>query len=210
MVHTRKINNIYRSRNTVLELLDAQGYDTGAYRGFSVNEVDAMYKNTQLDMLLSHSTDGRKVYVKYYLPEKQKQLPKAALDDVVEDLYVLEQVLTKADTLMIVIDDEPNEATLTRLEYLFQKEGIFVVVHNMARLQYNILRHQLVPKLTILTDEETAAMMKEKHVSQLSQLPEISRFDPQALAMGVRPHQVCRFDRASPVAVETVYYRVCV
>lgn len=209
MLQTGKISNIHRARNTVLELLDAQGYNTQDYAGFSVNEVDAMYKNTQLDMLIPHP-DGRKVYVKYYLPEKQKQLPKAALDDIVEDLFALEQVLTKQDTLIIVIDDEPNEATQLRLEYLYQKEGIFVVVHSMARLQYNLLRHQLVPKLTVLTDDETDAMMTANNVTQLSQLPEISRFDPQALAMGVRPKQVCRFERTSPVAIQTVYYRVCV
>lgn len=209
MLQTRKISNIHRARNTVLELLDAQGYNTQDYTGFSVNEVDAMYKNTQLDMLIPHP-DGRKVYVKYYLPEKQKQLPKAALDDIVEDLFTLEQVLTKQDTLVIIIDEEPNEATQLRLEYLYQKEGIFVVVHSMARLQYNLLRHQLVPKLTVLTDEERDTMMTANNVTHLTQLPEISRFDPQALAMSVRPNQVCRFERASPTSIQTVYYRVCV
>ena len=210
MSHTRKIGSIYNSRKTILELLQSQLYKTDDYTSFSINEVDAMYKTNQLDMLLEHETNGQKVYVKYHLPIKQKQIQKNVLDDIVEDLFVLENVLTKRDTLIIIMDDEPNESSLTRITYLYEKEDIFVVIHNLKRLQFNILKHILVPKITIMTDEETETFMREKNVQTLSQLPEISRFDPQALAVCMRPKQVCRFERISPTALQYAYYRVCV
>ena len=210
MSHTRKLSSIFNSRKTILALLQSQSYKVDDYVTFSINEVDAMYKSKQLDMLLEHETDGRKVYVKYHLPDKQKQMQKNVMDDIVEDLFVLEGVLTKRDTLIVIMDDEPNESSLLRVTYLYEKEGIFVVIHNLKRLQFNILNHVLVPKITIMTDEETKVFMHEKNIQSLSQLPEISRFDPQALSVCVRPNQVCRFERISPTAMQSTYYRVCV
>ena len=62
-----RILSIYKSRGTILEILsDNLGYDTKEYEGFSINEIDAMYSNSQLDMLLKHSENGRKIYIKYY------------------------------------------------------------------------------------------------------------------------------------------------
>ena len=36
------INQIYKSRKTILELLDARGYSTDDHMDFSINEIDAM------------------------------------------------------------------------------------------------------------------------------------------------------------------------
>jgi DNA-directed RNA polymerase subunit H (RpoH/RPB5) len=44
----------------------------------------------------------------------------------------------------------------------------------------------------------------------LSEFPEISRFDPLALALFLRPGRVCRLVRNSPTALASEYYRVCV
>jgi DNA-directed RNA polymerase subunit H (RpoH/RPB5) len=210
MSHTKKINSIFVSRKTILELLDTAGYNVDDYQIFLINEVDAMYKTSQLDMLLHHRDEGKKVYIKYYLPDKQKQIQKNVLDDIVEDLFVIENVLNKSDTLIIIMDDEPNEATLSRITYMYEKEGIFVVIHNMKRLQFNILKHDLVPPISILNDEEASQFMKEQNIQRLNQLPEISRFDPQALAICLRPNQICKIERNSPTAAKYWYYRVCV
>lgn len=210
MSNTRKVNSIFVSRKTILELLEFSGYEVESYTNFLINDVDAMFKTSQLDMLVKHKIANKKVYVKYYLPEKQRQIQKNVLDDVIEDLFVIENVLTKDDTLIIIIDDEPNDATLSRITYLYEKEGIFIVIHNIKRLQFNILNHDLVPDVSILTDEETAQFCKEKNVKSLSQLPEISRFDPQALAICLRPNQICKLERKSPTAAKYDFYRVCV
>jgi len=44
----------------------------------------------------------------------------------------------------------------------------------------------------------------------VKQLPEVSRFDPHSLAMCLRPGEVCQYERKSPTAMKTDYYRVCV
>jgi DNA-directed RNA polymerase subunit H (RpoH/RPB5) len=205
---SNKILSVYNSRNTLVEILTEKGYKTDDYSTFSINEVDAMYKNTQLDMLLTHSTNSRKVYIKYYL--KAKQIKKPDLDDIIEDLYFIENVLTKEDCLIIVTEDEPNDTIIAKINYLYDHDGIFIVIHNIKRLQYNILKHTLVPKAKILSNAEVETLKQRFNLMSVKQLPEVSRFDPQSLAICLRPGEVCKYDRKSATALNTEYYRVCV
>jgi DNA polymerase III delta prime subunit len=46
------ISNIYNSRKIILELMEKQGYNVEDYANFSVNEVNTMKQNNQLDILL--------------------------------------------------------------------------------------------------------------------------------------------------------------
>ena len=210
-INSTRIINIYKSRNVLLEQMKLQGYIVDDYLRFSVNEIDAMLTNSQLDMLLTHE-DGRKAYIKYYFTLKQttKQIKKEVLDNIIEDLFVIDDILTKKDTLIVVIDDEPNDTIITRIRYLYEHDGIFIIIHNIHRLQSNILDHVLVPFMAILDETEEKEFIQKYQIKNKNQLPEISRFDPQALVVGVRPGQICRIQRPSTTAVMSNYYRVCV
>jgi DNA-directed RNA polymerase subunit H (RpoH/RPB5) len=203
-----RVLSIYKSRKTILELLETRDYGIGDYSAFSINEIDAMFTNDQLDMLITHNETEQKVYVKYYL--SAKQIRPANLDDIIEDLYVIDSVLTKNDTLIIITEDEPNDTIIAKVKYLYDHDGIFVVIHNIKRLQFNILQHKLVPPCNILDAKETEEMKKKYNVKDLMQLPEISRFDPQALAICLRPGQVCQFERNSISALKAQHYRICI
>jgi len=204
-----RILSIYKSRNNILEILsDNLGYKTEEYEAFSINEIDAMYANSQLDMLLTNEKTNRKIYVKYYLTAKQ--IRPQNLDDIIEDLFIIENILTKEDTLIIITEDEPNDTITTKMKYLYDHDSIFVVIHNIHRLQYNILNHQLVPECTILQEKEIKELKDKYNIANPMQLPEISRFDPQALAMCLRPGNICEFKRKSATAMFYNYYRVCI
>lgn len=204
---SNRILKIYKSRNTILRLLEEQKYDVSDYSEFSINEIDAMYTNDQLDMLLKNESNN-KTYIKYYL--NSKNIRKENLETLVEDLFQIESILTKSDTLIIIINEEPNDTITERIKYLYDHDGIFVVLHNIERLQFNILEHHLVPYINILTDEEVQSLQKRYNLKDTTQLPEISRFDPQALAICLRPGQVCHLIRKSNTALEYNYYRICV
>jgi DNA-directed RNA polymerase subunit H (RpoH/RPB5) len=159
-------------------------------------------------MLVKNKKNNQTAYVKYYLDAKQ--IRPANLEKIIEDLFEIENVLTKKDVLIIITEDEPNETIVTTLKYIYEHDGVFVVIHNINRLQYNILNHSLVPHCTILEENEVEELKKKFNIQKLSQLPEISRFDPQALAICLRPGQVCHFQRDSATAMLYEYYRVCV
>ena len=227
---SKTIARVYNARKNLLELMMAQGYDVEGYTNFGVNEVNAMYAHKQLDMLVetkSSSSDKskekpkKKAYIKFHL---EKMLSAGHINDLVEDLYVLgsggeigglgistnanDTVLTENDTLIIVTKHEVK----TMNQYLNQLflQGRFIILLSFDRLQFNILNHQYVPPHTILSKEELNEMMKKYNVGDKSQLPDISRYDPVALAIGMRPGDVCKIDRPSKSAIHSTYYRVCV
>jgi DNA-directed RNA polymerase subunit H (RpoH/RPB5) len=190
------------------------------YENFNVNEVEAMAKNNQLDMLFTRdpkSPVSHNIYVKYLLHKTSNRAP--AIDNLVEELYEIEGVLSKEDTLMIIINDEPNDSLITKLCHVYDSRGIFIVVHNIKRLQRNILKHSLVPRHTVVYDKilkegeimsDLEKLKQQYNLKSLNQLPEISRFDPVALLIQLRPGQVCKIERDSVTSVDSVYYRVCV
>ena len=204
---SNRILSIYKSRKTILELLDDQGYEVSEYNGFSINEIDAMYVNSQLDLLINHKNNEKKVYVKYYLSSKIRSKD---VDEIIEDLFSIENVLTKKHNLIIITHEEPNDSIVTRLKYLYDHDGIFIVLHNISRLQYNILEHVLNPKVDILDENQTIEIMQKYNLKTHRQFPEISRFDPLALALVLRPGQVCEMTRNSATALSSKYYRVCI
>jgi len=204
---SNRILSIYKSRNTMIEQLQNLGYDMTDYAEFSINEIDAMNTNNQLDMLVSRE-DGQKIYVKYLL--NIKQLRKDNLDQLIEDLYDIETVLEKKDTLIIITNEEPNDTITQRIKYVYDHSGIFIVLHYIKRLQFNLLKHTLVPSAKILKEEELESLKAQYNLKTLMDLPEISRFDPQALALCLRPNQVIKIERKSDTALEYNYYRICV
>jgi DNA-directed RNA polymerase subunit H (RpoH/RPB5) len=213
MTDINKNIKLFKSRNIILKLLSDIDYDISDYEVFSCNEIDAMNKTGQLDMLINHKDKeiGKKVYVKFYLPEKQKQISKTSLDNIIEDLFQLkEKIMEKQDTLIIIIDDEPNDSNIQRMNYLYDNDQIFISMFNIKRLQFNIKEHHLVPPMEILSDDAVTKLMVDKQLKTLSQLPEISRYDPQAMVLLLRPGQVCKIERTSKTALQTIYYRACV
>ena len=204
-----RVVSIFKSRKTLLEQLSNVGYKTEEYATFTVNEIDAMLASSQLDMLLENE-QGRKVYVKYPRSAASRYIQQKLLDELVEDLFFMEDVLTREDVLVILIEDEPNDSLLAKLRTMWDRDGIFIVVHNMQRLQFNVLNHALVPHMRVLNPGETEVVMQKYNIKDKKQIPEISRFDPQAMVLMLRPGQVAEIDRSSPTALSALYYRVCV
>ena len=64
--------------------------------------------------------------------------------------------------------------------------------------------------MTILDNKQIDDLQKKYNLQNLKKLPEINRFDPQALAMSMRPGQVGMLKRESVTALDYNYYRICI
>ena len=207
------ISSVYTSRKNVLDLMKRQNYNVGDYANFSINEVNSMLQNNQLDMLLekeeADETTHRKnkIYISYYLA---KLIKKQNIEEMIDDLFNLEQILTKDDTLFIIIKDDMNETLINELKHIWEKEGIFIVIQNIKRLQFNILDHVLVPPHRVMTNKEISDVMLKYSMRERNEFPEISRFDPVAQVIGLRPGNVCEITRSSKTSIKALYYRVCI
>jgi len=208
------ISSVYKSRKTLLDLMRKQGYNVTEYDNFSINEVNAMFQNKQLDMLLEKTEDSvnpnsskRKIYIRYYLA---KTLRPQNIQEMIDDLFNLEEVLTKEDTLMIIVKDEMNETLINLLKHIWEQDSILIVIQSLKRLQFNILEHTLVPNHRVLTQDEVLTVKNRYNIMDDTQFPDISRFDPVAQIIGIRPGQVCEIIRPSKTAIKGYYYRICV
>ena len=93
---TGEINNLFKARQTILQILKRRGFDVADYEGSSVSEVHSMFQNDQLDMIVK-AEDAHKVYVKFHL---KKNLRQNNIYDYMEDLFVGD-VLSQDDDLII-------------------------------------------------------------------------------------------------------------
>jgi DNA-directed RNA polymerase subunit H len=190
-----------------------QGYKTDDYENFSISEVSIMKQNNQMDMLLEKNynsqenvVETRKIYIRYYL----NKLGPNNIQEMIDDLFNLEEILTKNDTLFIIIKDNVNETLINKMKHIWDTDGIFIVIESIKNLQFNILEHVLVPPHRVLNETETKTIMQKYNLTSKEQLPEISRFDPVARIIGIKPNEVCHILRPSKTAIEADYYRVCV
>ena len=89
------ISKLYKSLKNLLNILkDVRGFDISDYEGFSVNELQAMYKNKQMDMLLTNSKTDKKTFIKYHLDTKIKS---TSIYEYIYDLFYIDYILTKKD-----------------------------------------------------------------------------------------------------------------
>jgi DNA-directed RNA polymerase subunit H (RpoH/RPB5) len=201
---------IYKSRKVLLEILEEQGFNINDYKDFNLHEVNSMIQAKQLDMILDNPTTQKKNYIKYHLG---KTLRPNNIQDYIEDLFHLEKILSNKDDIIIITKEEPNETILRYLVDIWENENIYVRILALKRLQFNILKHTLVPPHSILKDStEIETFIKNYNINPkyiTKSLPDISRFSPVALVIGIRPGEICKIERDSKTAINSLFYRIC-
>jgi DNA-directed RNA polymerase subunit H (RpoH/RPB5) len=209
------ITSIYNSRHNILEIMEYNGYNTDKFKKFDINEIYASSNNKNLDMILETNKDinpVRKIYIRYFI---ENILTPQIISSLVEELFETSDTLNKeTDTLFIIINYIHNtshntipESIKQCIKQIWHFKKILVVVEDMKRLQFNILKHILVPQHIILTSEEVEELNKEYSYEKLST---ISRFDPVSIARCLKPGQVFKILRPSETAIIAIHYRKCV
>ena len=192
------------------EIINAQSY----YCVWLYESDSEILLLNQLDMLLEQSEDDvdlkkkKKIYIRYYLAKTLRTQDN--IQEMIDDLFNLEEILTKDDILYIVIKEEVNETLENLLKHIWEQDGIYIVVQSLKRLQFNILKHTYVPPHKVLSKGDDREMRLKYNIMNDSQLPEISRFDPVAKAICIRPGEVCEIIRPSKTSIKSTYYRICV
>jgi DNA-directed RNA polymerase subunit H (RpoH/RPB5) len=201
------IFSVYNAYCVLLNILKSRGFDVAEYEGFSKTQVAGMLASNQMDLLLK--SKSKKVYVRYEL-ERAPDLLKLA-DQFFEPFDESPPVLGQEDDLIIVSKDGANESKVDMMNDLWENRKVYMSIFSLADLQFNKFKAALVPlKMVVLDEDETKAFKAKFFVSDNSQLPAISRYDPLASLLGMRPNQICKFERDSVAALTLDFYRVCI
>jgi DNA-directed RNA polymerase subunit H (RpoH/RPB5) len=214
------IAQLFKSRNILLEQLDQQGYEIKDFTGCSKQEINILSDKNQMDMLIDKKNAKEKIYVKYYYNDG-KQMTTKNLDAFVAELFSENEdeddedsnqpFLTKNDTLLIISSQELNDSLTRKLKELWEMNGYYVVIINLARLQYDCMNHTMQPNHRVVRDTNDIAEIKKKFsITDDRQFPTISRFGPAAVAIGLKPGELVAITRPSKTAITTMYYRICI
>ena len=200
-----KIHTLYKSRKILFDILGKRGYNVEDYNNNSINDINLLYNNNQLNVLLTNESNN-KIFIQYHLNTK---LSPKYIYEIIDELYNLEKILANNDELIILIKHSINATLLDCISRIFHTDNIYINIFNINDLLFNVLEHTFVPPLIILNNQEKKEIKKKYNITNDSQFPSISRFDPVAKLIGLRPGQVCEITRPSKTAIISKYYRLC-
>jgi DNA-directed RNA polymerase subunit H (RpoH/RPB5) len=214
------LNEIYSSRKTLLKYLKNLGYDTLKYENFTIAEISAMEQasneqssqasisqlNFEVKSKKNDKDEEKTCSVIYYV---NKAMKKAVLRDVIDEYYDYDDKDKKLCSL-IVVTTNVNDTNMNIVREMWEKYGLYCVLYDLASLQYNVIEHGFVPGHVKLTQEQKETVMKKYNISNDSQFPEISMFDPVAKAILMRPGDLCEITRYEKISFKNTFYRICV
>ena len=217
-----------RSRETLLNMLEASGYNTQPYRKFSPKEIEQMIGDNQLGgalrMDLQRKEETSSPYEKCVVLYRFQRM-KQKLVSLMTDLLPSEKEEDEAEKQKSTDIPKINPATTEVIVILY--EPIVEVFHTLALSQWkkNKLKirffeakkivndptqYAIVPKHEKISSDEVKKVMTELYLTSKSQFP-IIRFheDMQARWLGLVPGDIVKITRPSPSAGEYIVYRVC-
>jgi len=199
----------YESRKHVLNMLERRGYVVDTHKNYSLTEIKMMYKDDDLDLIVEKQDGTQKCYVKYYICKKCRcnDLKKIVLSLYDKELGENDELIVICKENIRITNKKDNFKVI--LNYFWDKHNYFVSLFQIEALMIDITKHDLVPEHIIISQDEIDSVLK-KHNITIDKLPCISRFDPVAKVIGLKPGNVCKILRKSLTAGESLYYRLCI
>ncbi len=205
------VDNVYRSRMTLLDILEARGYDVTKYRKFSPAEISvAVEAFPSLSFKVSKKDTPEKVCdVRYAKVTRQK------LDSFFDDIGDDDSENTEVIVMMLEPIIDAHHITALK-QYIKPKNNskdkrkLRVSFFSISMIVINPMKHMLVPKHEIVPQEEHADLMKSLYITSKAKLPEIKfHVDPITRCIGAVPGDIVKITRYSQSAGESIIYRVC-
>jgi len=206
------IDAVYRSRMTLLDILENRGYDVIKYRKFSPAEASAAVGAfTSLGFKVTKKGDETKVCdVRYANVGRQK------LESFFNDIPDEDSENTEVIVMMEGQVADAHHATALK-QYMKPKESnekerrkLRVSFFSVYMIVMNPLLHVLVPKHEIVPPEKHRELMESLYITAKSKFPEIKfHADPIARCIGAVPGDIVKITRPSSSSGEAIIYRVC-
>jgi DNA-directed RNA polymerase I, II, and III subunit RPABC1 len=117
------------------------------------------------------------------------------------------------DVCLLVVAEPLTTANIKAINEYQKKNDLQInmQVFKISELQYNVIKHDLVPKHEVISDkEEIDKIVAQFKIKNCHQLPLIKESDPVARYYAIKPGQLVKITRISPSAGEYILYRCCV
>jgi DNA-directed RNA polymerase subunit H (RpoH/RPB5) len=215
------IDILYRSRQTLLEILRKKGYSTKAYDKFGPFEIEKMSagdKENALGMVLERQVPEGinapvKCFVEYALPKVKNRLG-SFLTNFISTLSENEDDstfdYTKVEVIVITMESIGDSFHVASLNQ-FNTKKLRISFFDARTLVNNPMNHTLVPLHELVPDSEHAELLVKYNMKSKLNLPMI-KFHEDIIGriIGLVPGSIVKITRPSVQAGEYIVYRVCV
>lgn len=192
--------NLYKIRQTILEMISDRGISIPQHDIISFEEFEIKYSNKNLDIFISDSIVNKHIYV--YFHNDIKNFSKNDLKNLMQKLML--QYENKEISILLLLKDKENSAISKELTKDVYKNVEIFLKNNMI---FNITYHELQPKFYLLNKDEEMEVL-EKYNTTKGKLPKISKNDPISKYYGAKSDQIFKIIRKSPEVGEYPYYRL--
>jgi DNA-directed RNA polymerase subunit H (RpoH/RPB5) len=206
------IDNVYRSRQTLLDILEDRGYNVEKYRKFSPAEATAAATAfPSLSFKVPKKDDETKICdVRYANISRQK------LDTFFNDIDDDNSENTEVIVMMMGPVADAHHVVALK-QYMKLKESgekerrkLRVSFFSIEMIVINPMKHVLVPKHQIVPPDKHSELMNSLYITAKTKLPEIKfHVDPIARCIGAVPGDIVKITRPSGSAGESIMYRLC-
>ena len=122
--HSSTLSKLYKSRKIILSLAQKRGYNIEDYDNFTINELNVLWVNNQMDILLENEKEDKKLYIKYHIMNK---ISPKNIYEYIDDLYRIEEILDEEkDDLIIVIKDKCSDSLLALISAIYNLSLIHI------------------------------------------------------------------------------------
>ena len=204
------ISKIKLARNTVCEMLEDRGYELEGIKekikGMNTQETKELLNNNDLDINVVHKDNKDNLLtVKFFLKGKKK-LNESDLKR--ESALVSESLgfgnIYKGTPNIIMISREKPPSNVYNV--ITAEPYKNVQIFRLSELLFNPTKHALVPKHTLLNNEEAKDICLFTK-SDRKDFPKINKDDPIAKYYGMKPGDICRIERNSETSGISYFYR---
>lgn len=197
------VDSIYRSRITLLNILEERGFDVEKYRKFSPAEMAvAIEAFAGLSFTVFKREDPEyRCEVMYSRLSRQK----------LEGFLLNQEPETPHPTEYIVMIIEPvtDVHHQLALKAYMMNNKLRVSFFNVQNLIFDPRQHVLVPRQELVPEKEHKAIMDSWNITSKTQMPMIRyHVDPIVRILGGVPGDILKIIRPSPSAGTYEFYRV--
>jgi DNA-directed RNA polymerase subunit H (RpoH/RPB5) len=213
------IDQIIRSRPTILEVLKDRGYDVSSYENTSPEEILKVATTSALIPLLkivatkpgvTDDAPVERIIVLYWV-ENACRLRVEPDTNALWNEETPEHYNPETDTIMIMLAEPFHPVFDIQSAKQWNTRKARVSYFNMKNLISNPLHHVMQPTFKKLSATEVTDLVKRLHLKSKKNLPHIVyHVDMAARVLGLLPGDVVHSKRGSETCGEVDGYRICV
>lgn len=203
-------NQVFQSFQVVREMLIDRNIlkdeEKAQLFGYGPDEIKTFAKNNIFNMDI-----GNTVRVIYYLSKFRINDFKEFINRTTGEQMFETYVIVTMEKLTTNNLKAINEMDKTMLKEEIITTSLNMQFFELKETQFNITKHTLVPKHTVIKDDgEIEKIVQKYNLKSKLHLPLILKTDPVARYYDIKPGQLVKVERVSPSAGEYIIYRCCV